>query len=68
MPSVEAIGVGATNGISALIAILGHLYVLRAYLFCLYTDPSICSCIWLTIRYGDRMRAYVDVGYATAAD
>ncbi|KAF9239076.1 major facilitator superfamily domain-containing protein [Melanogaster broomeanus] len=43
MPSIETIGVAATNGISAVLALLG------------------CFLIWLTIRYGDRMRAYVDV-------
>ncbi|KAF8551242.1 hypothetical protein OG21DRAFT_1418350, partial [Imleria badia] len=44
IPSVETIGVAATNSISG---ILGYLYVL----------------IWLTIRYGEQIRAYVDVGY-----
>jgi MFS family permease len=46
IPSIEAVGVAATNGISAVFALLGYFL------------------IWLTIRYGDRMRAYVDVGYS----
>ncbi|KAF9228956.1 MFS general substrate transporter [Gyrodon lividus] len=48
IPSIEAIGVGATNGLAALLALVGYFLV------------------WLTIRYGDRMRAYVDVGYSSA--
>ncbi|KAL4075244.1 major facilitator superfamily domain-containing protein [Scleroderma yunnanense] len=50
LPSVDVIGIAATNGIAALLAIIGYF------------------CIWLTIRYGDRMRAYVNVGYAKTAD
>ncbi|KIK92690.1 hypothetical protein PAXRUDRAFT_560563 [Paxillus rubicundulus Ve08.2h10] len=48
IPSIETIGVAATNGITALIALVGY------------------SLLWVTIRYGDRMRAYVDVGYPSA--
>ncbi|KIJ63399.1 hypothetical protein HYDPIDRAFT_92741 [Hydnomerulius pinastri MD-312] len=48
IPSIELIGVAATNALAALLALLGYLL------------------IWITIRYGDRMRAYVDVGYSTA--
>ncbi|KAH7890112.1 major facilitator superfamily domain-containing protein [Phlebopus sp. FC_14] len=47
IPFIERFGVAATNGMAALLALLGHFL------------------IWLTIRYGDRMRAYVDVGYQT---
>ncbi|KAF8126594.1 MFS general substrate transporter [Boletus edulis] len=45
IPSVETIGVAATNSISGILALFGY------------------SLIWLTIRYGAQMRAYVDVGY-----
>ncbi|KAF8129158.1 major facilitator superfamily domain-containing protein [Boletus edulis] len=45
IPSIETIGVAATNSISGIFAVLGY------------------SLIWLTIRYGAQMRAYVDVGY-----
>ncbi|KIJ12561.1 hypothetical protein PAXINDRAFT_82771, partial [Paxillus involutus ATCC 200175] len=48
IPSIETIGVAATNGIAALLALVGYFL------------------LWLTIRYGDRMRAYVDVGYSSA--
>ncbi|KAG2348032.1 MFS general substrate transporter [Suillus weaverae] len=49
LPSIEMLGLVATNGIATMIAILGY------------------GLIVLTIRYGDRMRAWVDVGY-TAVD
>ncbi|KAG2756972.1 MFS general substrate transporter [Suillus brevipes Sb2] len=45
LPSIETLGLVATNGIATMIAILGY------------------GLIVLTIRYGDRMRAWVDVGY-----
>ncbi|KAG8217168.1 major facilitator superfamily domain-containing protein [Butyriboletus roseoflavus] len=45
IPSVETIGVAATNSASGILALLGYFL------------------IWLTIRYGKHMRAYVDVGY-----
>lgn len=45
LPSIETLGLVATNGIATMIAILGY------------------GLIILTIRYGDRMRAWVDVGY-----
>ncbi|KAI9570823.1 major facilitator superfamily domain-containing protein [Boletus coccyginus] len=45
IPSIETIGVVATNSISGILALFGYLL------------------IWLTIRYGERMRAYVDIGY-----
>ncbi|KAG1750072.1 major facilitator superfamily domain-containing protein [Suillus lakei] len=44
-PSIETLGLVATNGIATVIAILGY------------------GLIALTVRYGDRMRAWVDVGY-----
>ncbi|KAI6027198.1 major facilitator superfamily domain-containing protein [Pisolithus marmoratus] len=47
IPSIESLGIVATNALAALLALIGY------FLF------------WVTIRYGDRMRAYVDVGYAT---
>ncbi|KIJ12566.1 Drug:H+ antiporter-1 family protein [Paxillus involutus ATCC 200175] len=50
IPSIETIGVAATNGAAALLALVGYFL------------------IWLTIRYGHRMRAYVDVGYSSAAN
>ncbi|KAG0708615.1 major facilitator superfamily domain-containing protein [Suillus ampliporus] len=45
LPSIEMLGVAGTNGIAAVIAILGY------------------GLIALTVCYGDRMRAWVDVGY-----
>ncbi|KAG1887369.1 major facilitator superfamily domain-containing protein [Suillus subluteus] len=45
LPSIETLGLVATNNIATMIAILGY------------------GLIVLTIRYGDRMRAWVDVGY-----
>ncbi|KAI0308397.1 hypothetical protein OF83DRAFT_1180912 [Amylostereum chailletii] len=27
-----------------------------------------CGLLWVTIRYGGRMRAFVDVGFSTPAD
>ncbi|KAH0830224.1 MFS general substrate transporter [Lanmaoa asiatica] len=45
IPSVETIGVAATNSISGVLALFGYFL------------------IWLTMRYGEQMRAYVDVGY-----
>ncbi|KAG2154020.1 major facilitator superfamily domain-containing protein [Suillus clintonianus] len=45
LPSIETLGVAATNGIATVIALLGY------------------GLVALTIRYGDRMRAWVDVGY-----
>jgi len=48
IPSIETIGLVATNTIAALIGWLAAFI------------------IWLTIRYGAQMRAYVDIGYSTA--
>jgi uncharacterized membrane protein len=45
LPSIETLGLVATNSIATMIAILGY------------------GLIVLTIRYGARMRAWVDVGY-----
>ncbi|KAG1782020.1 major facilitator superfamily domain-containing protein [Suillus placidus] len=45
LPSIEMLGVAGTNGIAAVIALVGY------------------GLIVLTIHYGDRMRAWVDVGY-----
>ncbi|KAI5982803.1 major facilitator superfamily domain-containing protein [Pisolithus albus] len=47
VPSIELLGIVATNVFAALLALIGY------------------SFFWLTIRYGNQMRAYVDVGYAT---
>lgn len=47
VPSIELLGIMATNVLAALLALIGY------------------SFFWLTIRYGNQMRAYVDVGYAT---
>ncbi|KAF8553779.1 MFS general substrate transporter [Imleria badia] len=45
IPSVDTVGVAATNSISGIMSLFGYFL------------------IWLTIRYGKQMRAYVDVGY-----
>lgn len=45
LPSIETLGLVATNSIATIIGILGY------------------GLIVLTIRYGDHMRAWVDVGY-----
>jgi hypothetical protein len=28
-------------------------------------NSQLCSAIWLVIQYGDRMRAWLDIGYST---
>ncbi|KAL0950900.1 hypothetical protein HGRIS_007659 [Hohenbuehelia grisea] len=48
IPSINTLGVLATNTISALLAWVGF------------------GMIWACIKYGDRMRAWIDVGYSTA--
>lgn len=71
LPSVDAFGVMTTNGIAALLAIFGYLYA--SFLLIVYPCQRVCdlingrSLIWVTTRYGERLRAYVDVGYATTA-
>ncbi|KAL0950956.1 hypothetical protein HGRIS_007707 [Hohenbuehelia grisea] len=50
IPSINTLGVLATNVISAFLAWLGFIM------------------IWACIKYGDRMRAWIDVGYSTAED
>ncbi|KAG1848320.1 major facilitator superfamily domain-containing protein [Suillus subalutaceus] len=47
IPSIERIGVGWTNTIAAILALIGQ------------------GIVFLTIRYGDRMRASVNVGFST---
>ena len=41
---------------------LGYAYVSRVVVERVGVDEQ-HRLIWLTIRYGERMRAYVDVGY-----
>ena len=68
-PSVDVFGLMATNGIAALLAIFGYLYA--SFLLFVYHFQGECdlingrSLIWVTTHYGDRLRTYVDVGYAT---
>ena len=62
IPSVETIGVAATNSITGILALFGYLYVFRGRIWAWVFDER-HSLIWLTIRYGAQMRAYVDVGY-----
>ncbi|KAH0830188.1 major facilitator superfamily domain-containing protein [Lanmaoa asiatica] len=45
IPSVQTIGVAATNSVSGILAVVGYFL------------------IWLTMRYGEQMRTYVDVGF-----
>ncbi|KAG6375873.1 major facilitator superfamily domain-containing protein [Boletus reticuloceps] len=62
IPSVETIGVAATNSISGIFAFLGYSCVSCGRIWALGFDER-DSLIWLTIRYGAQMRAYADVGY-----
>lgn len=72
LPSVERYGMLATNAGAAAMAWVGFLYVsLPDYEFCI-TD-AIRARVWVvsrliagTIRYGERMRAVVDIGFSTA--
>lgn len=61
IPSVETIGVAATNSISGILALFGYVYVSLVSLSVGVDEQD--SLVWLTIRYGKQMRAYVDVGY-----
>ncbi|KAF8589764.1 MFS general substrate transporter [Ramaria rubella] len=49
LPMINKIGVGATNGIAAVLAWIAF------------------GLLWATIRYGDRMRAWIDLGYTTSS-
>ncbi|KAF8583162.1 MFS general substrate transporter [Ramaria rubella] len=47
LPTINKIGVAATNGIAAMLAWIGF------------------GLFYITIRYGDRLRAWVDIGYTS---
>ena len=63
LPLINRLSVSVANALSALIALLGFWYGI--FLFysgqCL-TVGLFFSCLWLTVRYGQRLRTWVDVG------
>ena len=67
MPLVQSIGPLATDAIAAGLAWLSFMSVF----FCLFMN-NLCSfvnsALVVTIKYGDRMRAWIDVGYSTAEE
>ncbi|KAG6327953.1 hypothetical protein ID866_11136 [Astraeus odoratus] len=50
IPSINLTGIAVTNGIAAVLALIGYLL------------------IWATIRHGDQLRTYLDIGYTTASN
>jgi hypothetical protein len=65
LPLINLIGVAATNTLSAFLALLGFGLGF-ALIFSSISNMFLIRLLWFTIRYGDRMRAWVDVGYSTA--
>jgi len=73
LPTIEAYGVLLTNTISAILAWGAFGYVPYFTQSCFVAGRVMISCVfdfgrllWFTIRYGDRLRAVVDVGFSTA--
>ena len=70
-PLIDCIGVLATNTLFALIAWLGYGCVSSLILHFrieLSSSSAVFTMILFTIKYGDRMRAWVDIGYTTSRD
>ena len=65
LPAIERIGYVATDAIAAVLAWIGFLFVM-IYSTIFDTTLMFHSMIFLTVRYGAQMRAWVDVGYSTA--
>ena len=70
LPLILRFGVLMTNALVAVFTLSSALYVqIFIYVYRLHTDEVFCDrSLWLTIHYGDRMRAWNDVGFSTAAD
>ena len=71
MPLMQNIGPLATDAIAAGLAWLSFMsvfYLLSRDLLCSRSRLSSHSALIVTIRYGDHMRAWIDVGYSTAEE
>lgn len=68
LPLINAVGVAATGAIFAAIAWLGFGCVVFSVLIAFRPADMSSRMFLLTIKYGDRMRAWVDVGYSTVRD
>jgi hypothetical protein len=66
LPSISHFGVLVTNTAVGIIAWGGFMYVVcSTFPEPIYSSRSIFRLLWLTVKYGDKMRAWVDVGYST---
>lgn len=63
LPSIDTLGVLVTDTMSAISAWVGFAYVTHRIIVSLYLKCYL-RLILATIRYGDRMRAWVDVGFS----
>ena len=72
LPMIEAYGVLFTNTAAAILAwgafgyVETHVCYLGGHVIILHVLHFNNRLLWLTIRYGDRLRAVVDVGFSTA--
>ena len=66
LPAIERFGLLATYTAAAVLSWLAFGYV---SCFCRQADPimNYSRLLLITIKYGDRMRAWIDVGYSTPA-
>ena len=67
-PLINSIGVTATNTLFAIVAWLGYGCVCNTSCGVFTLSSMLFRMILFTIRYGDRMRAWVDIGYTTSRD
>lgn len=80
VPAIERWGALVTNFGATVIIIVGAMYVFVPPSYSYLTAPSTGidlpmtfsinsrRVLWATIRFGEELRAYVDVGYSTITD
>ena len=75
LPMIEAYGILVTHALCAILVWISFVYVVFSLkkkkskiglLIMIFRD--IYSGLWYVIKYGDQMRAWVDVGFSTAED
>jgi hypothetical protein len=72
LPMIDAYGILATNALCAILVWISFMYVwsFQKFFFLLIIDILDLgySGLCYTIKYGEQMRAWIDVGYSTAED
>jgi hypothetical protein len=66
LPLINAIGVFNTNAITAVFAWIGAMYVLVSLHSTSSNFFAQHRMLWSVVRWGERMRGWVDMGYSTA--